>query len=468
MVHEHYKLAAQTFGVTPDPRFLYLSATHREAMASLLHGIRSGRGFTSLIAGPGTGKTTLLLNLLHMLDGNTKTAFLFQTLGGPQEFLKALLADLEIEADGKSITGMHAKLNEYLLRESHNGRQVVVVIDEAQNLNKRVLEVVRMLSNFETTNQKLLHVVLAGQPQLANKLNSRSLTQLRQRISIVARLAPLNALETRDYIEHRLKVAGYACGTPLFTDQAYAMIVEQSQGIPRDINNLCFNAMSLACALKRSIVDGSMVQETVNDLNLRTIAAPPKKSDEQSGQPSHFSRGVFSSAERRREALVAIAAVASLVWPISRLVAPAKEQLLPGHSARTSQPETNHPSAVPLLKEQPLRAARVARTETRRSRTRWDKSQTVEEAPGTPDESRSKVSQNTSATGTDTTGHDHTSLSDELEFNLLLKDMGLTEWMQTSRIPMGQQPTPDIQSAPDQNLAPLDSQVQKRSHEQEF
>lgn len=470
MLLERYKLGVQPFGVTPDPRFLYLSATHREAIASLLHGIRSGRGFTALIAAPGMGKTTLLLNLLHMLDGNTKTAFLFQTLCGPREFLNALLADLEIEADDKSITGMHAKLNKYLLRESHNGRQVVVVIDEAQNLNKQVLEVVRMLSNFETANQKLLHVVLAGQPQLANKLSSRSLTQLRQRISIVARLAPLNALETRDYIEHRLKVAGHACGTPLFTDQAYAMIAEQSQGIPRDINNLCFNAMSLGCALKRSIVDGSMVQETVNDLNLRTIVAPPKKSDERSSPPSHFSGGVFSSAERRREALVAIAVLASLVWPISRLIAPARQQLLPEHSARISQPETNHhfemvaASAVPVpkeRKEQPLRAAPVARAETLRTRTLWDKSQTVEEAPGTADESRSKVNQNTSATGTETTGYDRTSLSDELEFNLLLKEVGLTQWMQTNRIPMSQQPTRDIQSAPDQNLAPLDSQVQK-------
>ena len=470
MLLERYKLGVQPFGVTPDPRFLYLSATHREAIASLLHGIRSGRGFTALIAAPGMGKTTLLLNLLHMLDGNTKTAFLFQTLCGPREFLNALLADLEIEADDKSITGMHAKLNKYLLRESHNGRQVVVVIDEAQNLNKQVLEVVRMLSNFETANQKLLHVVLAGQPQLANKLSSRSLTQLRQRISIVARLAPLNALETRDYIEHRLKVAGHACGTPLFTDQAYAMIAEQSQGIPRDINNLCFNAMSLGCALKRSIVDGSMVQETVNDLNLRTIVAPPKKSDERSSPPSHFSGGVFSSAERRREALVAIAVLASLVWPISRLIAPARQQLLPEHSARISQPETNHhfemvaASAVPVpkeSKEQPLRAAPVARAETLRTRTLWDKSQTVEEAPGTADESRSKVNQNTSATGTETTGYDRTSLSDELEFNLLLKEVGLTQRMQTNRIPMSQQPTRDIQSAPDQNLAPLDSQVQK-------
>jgi general secretion pathway protein A len=470
MLREHYKLAVQPFGVTPDPRFLYLSATHREAMASLLYGIRSERGFTALIAAPGMGKTTLLMNLLYMLDGDTKTAFLFQTLCEPREFLSALLADLRVEDDGTSITRMQARLNEYLLRESHHGRPVVVIIDEAQNLNEQVLEVVRTLSNFETATKKLLHIVLAGQPQLAEKLNSRTLTQLRQRISIVARLAPFNARETRDYIEHRLKVAGHASCKPLFTDQAYAMIAEQSQGVPRDINNLCFNAMSLGCASKCSIVDRSMVQETVNDLDLRTVAASPKNSNERSGRPSHFSGGVFSSAKWRQEALVAIAVLASLVWPISRLVVPARQQLLPERSARTSQPETNHhfemvaAAAVPVpkgRKEQPLRAAPVARTDTPRTRTRWDKSQRAEEAPGTADESRSKVNQNTSVTGTNTTEYDHTSSNDELEFNLLLEGVGLTERMHTNGIPMSQQPTRDIQSVPDQNLAPLDSQVQK-------
>jgi general secretion pathway protein A len=309
---EHYKLAIQPFGVTPDPRFLYLSATHREAMASLLHGIRSGRGFTALIAAPGMGKTTLLLNLLHTLKGNTKTVFLFQTMCGPVEFLNALLADLGIEDDGKSTTRMYAKLNEYLLRQSRNGRQVVVILDEAQTMDEQVLEAVRMLSNFETASNKLLHVVLSGQPQLAAKLSSGTLTQLRQRISIVARLAPLNAQETRDYIEHRLKVAGHASSNVLFTDPAYAAIAEHAQGIPRNISNLCFNAMSLGCALKSSIVDESMVREVIKDLDLSTINVPSRKNDEQSSPPSQFGGGVPSSAESRPEVLFATAILASL------------------------------------------------------------------------------------------------------------------------------------------------------------
>ena len=255
MLTEYYKLAVQPFGVTPDPRFLYLSATHGEAMASLLHGIRSARGFIALIAAPGMGKTTLLLSLQHTLKSNTKTVYLFQTMCEEAEFLNALLGDLGIKYDGKSVTRMYAKLNEYLLLEARNGRQVVVILDEAQSLDEQVLEAVRMLSNFETASNKLLQVVLSGQPHLAEKLSSGRLTQLRQRISIVARLAPLNAQETRDYIEHRLKVAGHASGSALFTDAAYAAIAEHAQGIPRNINNLCFNAMSLGCALKRSVVD---------------------------------------------------------------------------------------------------------------------------------------------------------------------------------------------------------------------
>jgi len=273
MFLEHFKLSVQPFGVTPDPRFLHLSRTHREALASLLYGIHSGRGFTALIAAPGMGKTTLVFRLLSLLAGNNKTAFLFRALCAPKEFLRALLADLEIDDAGGDFARMNAKLNAYLLEESRNGRQVVVAIDEAQNLEEPVLEMVRMLSNFETPDKKLMHIILSGQPQLAEKLASERLTQLRQRISILARLAPLTAAETREYIEHRLRVAGAASEKPLFSDEAYAMIAEQAGGIPRNINNLCFNSMSLAWALQRPKVDASMVQEAIDDLDLKAIAS---------------------------------------------------------------------------------------------------------------------------------------------------------------------------------------------------
>src|SRR5262249_13912849 len=156
------------------------------------------------IASPGMGKTTLVIRLLDLVAKSARTAFLFQTLCSPNEFMRALLADLEIDDEAGDLASMHTRLNTYLLRESSNGRRFVVVIDEAQKRDEGLLETVRMLSNFETQGKKLMHIVLSGQPQLAEKLASERLTQLRQRISIVARLAALTAGETRQYIEHRL------------------------------------------------------------------------------------------------------------------------------------------------------------------------------------------------------------------------------------------------------------------------
>ena len=274
MLKEHFKLRTEPFGTTPDERFLYLTGTHREALGSLLYGLRSGRGFVALIAPPGMGKTTLLFHVLRRIRENARTAFLFQTLGGQEAFLGSLLADLGIDDESGEIARMHRKLNNYLLEQSQDGRQVVVVIDEAQNLEERVLELVRMLSNFETPAKKLIHIILAGQPQLAEKLASERLTQLRQRISTIAKLAPLNAQETREYIDHRLQVAGATAGHGIFSTKAYGIIAEQSEGIPRNINTLCFNSMSIACALKKSQVDEEILGETTDDLNLDTVVHP--------------------------------------------------------------------------------------------------------------------------------------------------------------------------------------------------
>jgi general secretion pathway protein A len=271
MVLNYYKLAEQPFGVTPDPRYLYLSPTHREALASALYGITVGRGFTALIAKPGMGKTTILFHLLQKLQESARTVFLFQTQSSPRDLLRSILVDLGIEDDGGDLVQMQAKMNEALLQHSTSGKRFVVVIDEAQNLDESVLEVVRMLSNFETPREKLMQIVLAGQPQLAKRLASPSMEQLRQRVSIVARLMPLEAAETRAYIEHRLNVAGYASSAPLFTDRAFAMIAKYSGGIPRNINNLCFNAMSLGCVRKQETIDRDVIKEVLTDLDLTPL-----------------------------------------------------------------------------------------------------------------------------------------------------------------------------------------------------
>jgi type II secretory pathway predicted ATPase ExeA len=271
MVLDYYKLAEQPFGVTPDPKYLYVSPTHREAMASVLYAVKAGRGFSALIAEPGMGKTTLLFNLLQQLGDTAKTAFLFQVQDTPRNFLRNLLSDLGVEDDGQDLVQMQAKLNECLVRETSEGKHFLVVIDEAQNLDESVLEVVRMLSNFETAREKLMHIILAGQPQLAEKLASPQLTQLRQRVSIVARLTPFNATETRAFIEHRLRVAGYPGEVSLFTDRAYMLIAKHSAGIPRNINNICFNAMSIGCATQRRAINAAVIEEVLADLDLAPL-----------------------------------------------------------------------------------------------------------------------------------------------------------------------------------------------------
>lgn len=267
MVLDYYKLREQPFGVTPDPRYSYMGATHREALASLTYGLSSNRGFVALVAKPGMGKTTLLFQLLRQLDKVAKTVFLFQTVSSPKDFLRSLLADLGVESNGDPVQ-MHQELNQIFLRESRARRQVIIAIDEAQNLGNDVLETVRMLSNFETARSKLVQIVLAGQPQLADKLADPQMVQLRQRISILTRLVRFKTEETSNYIDHRLRVAGYSFENPLFTKQAIELIAEHSEGIPRNINNICFNSLSLGFVLKQKTIDQDIILETLADAEL--------------------------------------------------------------------------------------------------------------------------------------------------------------------------------------------------------
>ena len=266
MYLKYFGFREQPFGVTPDPRFLYLSAAHREALASLYYGIEAGRGFLGLIAQPGMGKTTILFHLLEKFRSSARTAFLFQTQCNSREFMRFLLGELGCEVDGDFVR-MHEEFNKRLLQEARAGNRFIVVVDEAQNLDASVLETVRLLSDFETPRAKLLTIVLAGQPELAGKLASPSLAQLRQRVSIVNRLEPLASWEIKNYIDHRLKIAGYE-GGPLFTSEALSEIAQFTEGIPRNVNNFCFNALSLTCALRQKIVDLAVVQEVVSDLDI--------------------------------------------------------------------------------------------------------------------------------------------------------------------------------------------------------
>jgi general secretion pathway protein A len=270
MFLEHFGLIEQPFGVTPDPRFLHLGRKHREALASLVYGTETNRGFLALIAEPGMGKTSLLYQYLEGLRGKARTAFLFQTDCDSRDFLRHILVDMGIDPSGRDTAQMHAMLNEELMREMRAGRRFILVIDEAQNLSEDTLESVRLLSNFETPWMKLMQIVIAGQPQLADRLTRPCLAQLRQRISSVIRIEPLTPDEINTYIDHRLWVAGYT-GAPLFTVGARLKIAKHSGGIPRNINTICFNAMSVALGQGAKQVDAKMVDEAANDVEMESL-----------------------------------------------------------------------------------------------------------------------------------------------------------------------------------------------------
>jgi type II secretory pathway predicted ATPase ExeA len=307
MFLEYYQMGEQPFGVTPDPRFLYLGQSHREALASLHYGIESDRGFVALVAQPGLGKTTLTFQLLEKLQLASRTVFLFQTQCNVKELFHYLLNGLGIDSDGMELVSMHNKLNQILSREMLAGRRFVLAVDEAQNLDSGVLEAIRLLSNFETSRHKMLQILLIGQPQLAKKLASPELEQLQQRISVFAKLEPFGDEDTFRYIAHRLHVAGYE-GSPLFNPGALRLICQQSQGIPRKINSLCFSALSLGCAMGRKQVDAAMMEEVIADRDVESFE-PPKTNSRIVPIPAGArpvlsfpgtSRGVFSSKPARR------------------------------------------------------------------------------------------------------------------------------------------------------------------------
>ena len=270
MFLDFYGLREQPFGVTPDPNYLYLSRTHGEALGALLDGIKGDRGFMALIAEPGMGKTTILYRLLEELRDSARTVFLFQTQCDSREFFRYILSELGIKTARMGLVSMHNKLNEVLFSEMLAGRRFVLVVDEAQDLDGPVLETIRLLSDFETPHAKLLGIILSGQPLLAEKLAQPALSQLKQRIAIVRRLEPLSVGETAGYIEHRLKVAGFS-GSRLFEPEALALIGEQSQGIPREINNLCFNALSLGEARRSPTISGEIAQEVFANVTVDSI-----------------------------------------------------------------------------------------------------------------------------------------------------------------------------------------------------
>lgn len=258
---EFYGLLEHPFGTTPNPRFLFPSETHRRAQTSLALGIESQFGFTALIAPPGLGKTTLLFDLLTKYRTTAQAAFVFTTQCTSIELFRYIATDLQIPGTENETdpVKLHQKFAQFV---AHNvsPHPVLIVIDEAQNLDPSALETVRLLSDFETPDRKLLHIILAGQPQLRERLRDPRLSQLLQRITCVTRLTPLSVEETASYIEYRLHAAGFK-GKNLFSDEAVAKVTSESCGVPRAINRICLNALQLGYAAERRLIGRDLINE---------------------------------------------------------------------------------------------------------------------------------------------------------------------------------------------------------------
>lgn len=286
MIARYFGMREDPFGATPDPRLLYASRTHREALASLRYSFLAHRGFLALIAEPGMGKTTLLFKFMEQVKDSAHTAFLFNTRLEPEQLITSLLREIGI-SPGPTIVEMQEQLYSAVTANAREGRPLIVLLDEAQCLPEATLEAVRLLTNFETTRTKLIQVVLAGQPQLAEMLGRPSLLQLRQRIGNICTLDRLSHAETCEYIQHRLQAAGYE-GPPIFTDAALARIAVESKGVPRVINTLCFQTLSLCCAVRRRSVDGDMVGEALRDLELPVPHIDVELKNDQPAVPVRF------------------------------------------------------------------------------------------------------------------------------------------------------------------------------------
>lgn len=269
MYLEFFKLWDEPFGVTPDPAYLYPSETHLHALDSLRNGILGGRGFMTLIAEPGMGKTTLLYQLIEQMPATTRSAYLFQTQCNSLEFMQYLLNEIGVDPTGMGLVAMHRRLNEMLFNEMLQGKQFLLIVDESQNLSKAVLETIRLLSNFETAHSKLLQIVLAGQTELATKLKQPELSQLLQRVTVMAALEALTFEDTAAYIRHRLKLAGHS-GADLFDPAAFAAVYRRTRGIPRNINRVCHAALEQAAADKALIVTAAIVEKSNRGLGADT------------------------------------------------------------------------------------------------------------------------------------------------------------------------------------------------------
>jgi general secretion pathway protein A len=268
MYKEFFGLRANPFNVNPDPRYLYLTRHTEEALACLTYGIQSRKGFVLLTGEVGTGKTTLINKLLEWLRlQQVATAFIFNSRLDVPQFLDFMMADFAIPCDAKSKSQVLQRLYNWLLDRYRAGETAVLIIDESQNLSDEVLEEIRMLTNLETFTEKLLQIVLVGQPELEQRLKQPQLRQLRQRLTLRAKTHPFNLEETRSYITQRLRIAG-SNGDAIFEPEAVSALYKYSIGVPRVINLLCEHCLVSAFVDQKKTVSAEIVDAVAKDFDL--------------------------------------------------------------------------------------------------------------------------------------------------------------------------------------------------------
>lgn len=290
MYTQFYGFSEKPFELTPDPKFLYLSPSHREALASMIYGINERRGFISITGEVGTGKTTLIYTLLSNLSEKVKPIFIYHTTITFEEFLAKILLDLKVSLHEEDKTSLLLKLSDYLRIKMAPEETLAIIIDEGQNLPQETLEEFRMLSNVETSKTKLLQILLVGQPELKEKLNSKELRQLKQRIGLRRSLQPLNPQECREYIEHRLNLVG-SSASKVLTSDAIGLIVHYSKGIPRTINILCDNAFLIGYSFSQKKIDEKIIKEVIEDMENQFI---PKDHEEREHSHKEVIKKAFS------------------------------------------------------------------------------------------------------------------------------------------------------------------------------
>jgi len=309
MYKEFFGLRANPFNVNPDPRYLFLTRHTEEALACLTYGIQSRKGFVLLTGAVGTGKTTLINKLLEWLRlQQVATAFVFNSRMNVPQFLDYMMADFGIPCDSRSKSQILQRLYNWLLDRYRAGETAVLIVDEAQNLTDEVLEEIRMLTNLETFTEKLLQIVLVGQPELETKLKQPQLRQLRQRLTLRAKTHPLTIEESKAYVQQRLRIAG-SDGRMIFDPEALAEIHKYSMGIPRVVNLLCEHCLVSAFVDQKATISAQIVDAVATDFDLSdstasaamTAAAPPASSNGEKFDLVEALRTLATLADRLRQ-----------------------------------------------------------------------------------------------------------------------------------------------------------------------